>query len=108
MAHGFRFRTGPSSADVVEITSSDLHTGVLLDSFRVDYSSGSVETRSYPSFPGNTLYVIMVGVAPASGTYVTPAQTFSVNNATKTVTISNGTGLNLWEQGSAFFTVLGF
>lgn len=108
MTYGFRFRTGPSSADVVEITSSDLHTGVLLDSFTVTYSSGSVETRSYPSFSGNTLYVLMVGIDSGGSTNYSPAQTFSVNNSTKTVTITNATGANTWDQGSVYVTVLGF
>jgi hypothetical protein len=107
MAHGFRFQAGPSSSDVVEITSTDVHTGVLLESFQVDYVSGTSVSRTYSSFPGTTLYVLMTGVQ--SGTsYYSPSQTFSVNNSTKTVTVYNGSGLGSWAAGSVFVTVLGF
>lgn len=108
MAYGFRFQAGPSSSDVVEITSNDIHTGVLLESFQVDYVSGTSVTKTYSSFPGTTLYVLMTGIQAEGFSYYSPSQTFTVNNSTKTVTVYNGTGLGTWAAGSVFVTVLGF
>jgi len=107
MTYGFRFQTGPSSSDVVEITSTDLHTGILVDAFKFAYASGTSETRTYSSFPGNTLFVLMTPTYSASGFYDT-SQSFTVNNSTKTVTITNKTGAGTWETGDVFVTVIGF
>ena len=107
MTYGFRFSTGPSGDDTT-IDSADDSPGVLLDTFIVNYSSGTQEIRTYSSFPGNTLFVLMNGYSQYSSYTSFYSQIATINNLTKTVTITNGTGLSGWAQGSVKVAVVGF
>jgi hypothetical protein len=107
MTYGFKFGTGPLG-DVTTIESAESSPGVLLDTFIVNYSSGTSEIRSYPSFPGNTLFVYMNGYSTYSTYNAFYSQTSTINNLTKTVTITNETGANDYRQGSVKVTVVGF
>lgn len=107
MTYGFKFSTGPSG-DVTIIESAETSPGVLLDTFTVDYSSGTQEVRTYSSFPGTTFFVYMIGYDTYSTYDSYFSQTSTINNLTKTVTITNETGAPAWRQGSVKVTVVGF
>lgn len=106
MSYGFSFVTGPS-AETITIQSNESSPGVLLDDFTVTYSSGSVETRTYSSFPGSLIYVVSAPIY-VTETFKNTAQTISVNSGAKSVTVTNKTGASDWEQGAIRILVLGF
>jgi hypothetical protein len=80
MSYGFSIYSG--SGTLVETISSDTAPGVLVDSFYIVWSNGYSITKSYPDFKGSELLVSIVGSGYSTG------MTISVNNSTKSVTIT--------------------
>jgi hypothetical protein len=81
MSYGFSIKTGTGS--VVDLVSSDNVPGVYVDSFFVTYSAGSSVSRTYSSFPGTQL---LATLSPVVG--VATAISISINNLTKTITVT--------------------
>ena len=101
MAFGFQFVTG-SGGSLVDSISSDNPPGLLIDSFFFTRSSGST-TRTYSSFNGTTLLAWIT----SSSINLTTDVSVSVNQSTKTVTVSAGSATWSGARGNAIVTVVG-
>lgn len=100
MSYGFSIKTGIGS--VVDLISSDNVPGVYIDSFFVTYSAGSSVSRTYSSFQGNQL---LATLSPVAG--VATAMSISINNATKTVTVTSNSVSDLSLRQNANIVVMG-
>jgi len=100
MSYGFAIKTGTGT--VVDLISSDNVPGIYLDSFFVTYSAGTSTTTTYPSFIGSQL---LVNLLPIFG--VATDISVSINNSTKTITVTCGSTSITPLQVNAQVTVLG-
>ena len=82
MSYGFSIKTG--IGNVIDLISSDNVPGVYIDSFFVTYSAGSSVSRTYSSFQGSE---ILATLSPIVG--VATAMSISINNSTKTITVTS-------------------
>lgn len=101
MAFGFKFVTGSSGAYVDSI-SSDNPPGLLIDNFLFTRSSGST-SRTYSSFNGSQLLAWIT----CSDANKSTDTTVSINQTTKTVTVSAGSATWAGAQGNAIIIVVG-
>jgi hypothetical protein len=107
MSYGFLINTGTGS--LAEIVSSDEVPGIELDFFKLTYVINSVTTKSYPSFNGTSIYVAVIpdggfpSTYPATDTNISA----SVNDSTKTITLTCLPGFGSAVQVDAYILVIG-
>lgn len=99
MSNGFSITSGIGT--FVSIDSNNDAVGVFLDTFFVPYNSNV--TRSYPQFYGSKLFTIIV---QQDRTKANPPNT-SINNATKTVSVTSTAQTAALRQSGLYVTVLG-
>ena len=99
MSFGFKIVSG--SGSTVEINSDNDAVGVYLDRFFVAYNT--TVTKSYPSFYGSAIYTIII---QADATRANIALT-SINNTTKTVSVTSTPSAAPARQTGVWVTVLG-
>lgn len=99
MSYGFKLVTGAGAT--VEVDSDNDAVGVFLDYFFVPYNS--TVTRSYASFYGTALYTL---VLQEDSTKLN-VPTTSINNATKTVSVTSSLQTASARQAGLWVVVLG-
>jgi hypothetical protein len=99
MSNGFSITSGTGT--FVSIDSSNDAVGVFLDTFFVPYNTNV--TRSYPNFYGSKLFTI---ITQQDRTKANPPST-SINNTTKTVSVTSTTQAAAARQSGLYVTVLG-
>jgi hypothetical protein len=99
MSYGFSLTTG--SGSTVTINSDNDAVGVFLDYFFVPYNT--TVTRSYGSFFGSALFTL---VLQQDRTKLNVPVT-SVNNSTKTVSVTSTTQTATARQSGLYVIVLG-
>lgn len=108
MTYGFFVKTG-SSVSPVDLISSDSVPGVFLDQFYLTFSAGTTTTKTYSSFYGSSLFVVIVPDASitAGGKGADTAIATSINNSTKTISLTcDSSALPAFET-NAYVMVLG-
>lgn len=107
MSYGFSISTGAGT--VVDIVSSDSVPGVFIDQFYLTFVSGQVTNKSYPSFEGQNLYVFIIpdGNITTAGRGSETAVYTSVNNSTKTITLTCSSDVVGALQTNSYIVVLG-
>lgn len=99
MSYGFSLVTG--SGSTVEINSDNDAVGVFLDYFFVAYNT--TVTRSYSSFFGSALFTL---VLQQDRTKLNVPVT-SINNTTKTVSVTSTAQTAIGRQSGLYVVVLG-
>lgn len=99
MSYGFSLVTG--SGSTVSINSDNDAVGVFLDYFFVPYNT--TVTRSYSSFFGSTLFTL---VLQQDRTKLNVPVT-SINNSTKTVSVTSTVQTSSARQSGLYVIVLG-
>jgi len=99
MSYGFSLTTG--SGDKVTINSDNDAVGVFLDYFFVPYNT--TVTRSYSSFFGSALFTIVLQQDRKK--LNVPVTT--INNSTKTVSVTSTTQTSSARQSGMYVIVLG-
>lgn len=99
MSYGFSLVTG--SGATVSINSDNDAVGVFLDYFFVPYNT--TVTRSYSSFFGSTLFTL---VLQQDRTKLNVPVT-SINNSTKTVSVTSTVQTSSARQSGLYVIVLG-
>lgn len=99
MSYGFKIVSG--SGATVEVNSDNDAVGIFLDYFFVPYNS--TVTRSYPGFYGSALYTLVL----QEGAAKLNVPTTSVNNSTKTVSVTSSSQSASARQAGLWVVVLG-
>lgn len=99
MSYGFSLTTGSGSA--VTINSDNDAVGVFLDYFFVPYNT--TVTRSYSSFFGSALFTLVLQQDRAK----LNVPVTSINNSTKTVSVTSTTQTATARQSGLYVIVLG-
>lgn len=99
MSYGFSVTSG--SGSTVTVNSDNDAVGVFLDYFFVAYNT--TVTRTYSSFYGTALFTIVLQENRAK--LNTP--TTSINNTSKSVTVTSQASTAVARQGGLYVIVLG-
>jgi hypothetical protein len=99
MSYGFLLNSGTGSNVIID--SSNNAVGVFLDYFTVAYNT--TESRSYPSFIGTQFFTV---INQTNAEKITVANT-TINNSTKTVTVTVPSSTNPSFQSSVNVIVVG-
>lgn len=107
MSYGFSVSTGLGS--IVDVVSSDSVPGIFIDQFYLTFVSGQVTNKTYSSFTGQTLYVFVIpdGSITTSSKGTDTAIYTSVNNSTKTVTLTCDSSAISALQTNCYIVVMG-
>lgn len=107
MSYGFSIKTGTGAT--VDIISSDSVPGVFIDQFYLTFVSGQVTNKTYSAFQGQNLYVFVVpdGSITTGGKGTETAIYTSVNDSTKTITLTCDSSVLGALQTNSYVVVMG-